>query len=190
MSINFSLPAPVFLRGSPGSPGWGRRPQVPGRGEGAAAPPFSYGFVVLAGLCILAARQQQPQQTTPGGERGEREPGPGPEPSLAGADRPEPPGPGPGPAPGAALGPARAGGSGRRHGPVRGAIATKPSAGAAGGSGADGAGPARGSPAGREPRPTAAACLSADSEDVSSSDRKMSKSSLNQSKKRKKRRHR
>ncbi|NXS73655.1 VSX2 protein, partial [Pandion haliaetus] len=45
-------------------------------------------------------------------------------------------------------------------------------------------------PAGREPQPTAAACLSADSEDVSSSDRKMSKSSLNQSKKRKKRRHR
>ncbi|XP_014166131.1 visual system homeobox 2 [Geospiza fortis] len=44
--------------------------------------------------------------------------------------------------------------------------------------------------AGSEPRPTAAACLSADSEDVSSSDRKMSKSSLNQSKKRKKRRHR
>ncbi|XP_010582298.1 PREDICTED: visual system homeobox 2 [Haliaeetus leucocephalus] len=66
----------------------------------------------------------------------------------------------------------------------------KPKPDAAGGSGADGPGPARGSSAGREPRPTAAACLSADSEDVSSSDRKMSKSSLNQSKKRKKRRHR
>ncbi|KAK4823128.1 hypothetical protein QYF61_026330 [Mycteria americana] len=74
--------------------------------------------------------------------------------------------------------------------PVRGAIATKPSAGAAGGSGAAGPGPGRGSPAGSEPQPTAAACLSTDSEDVSSSDRKMSKSSLNQSKKRKKRRHR
>ncbi|NXY88135.1 VSX2 protein, partial [Alcedo cyanopectus] len=47
-----------------------------------------------------------------------------------------------------------------------------------------------GSQRGESPKPTAAACLSADSEDVSSSDRKMSKSSLNQSKKRKKRRHR
>lgn len=71
MNLNFSLPAPVFLRASPGSAGWGRRSRVPGRGELAAASPFSSGFVVLAGLCILATTQQQPQQTTPGG-RGER----------------------------------------------------------------------------------------------------------------------
>nr|XP_020649559.1 visual system homeobox 2 [Pogona vitticeps] len=46
------------------------------------------------------------------------------------------------------------------------------------------------SPGAFYPAPLAAAFLSPDSEDVSSSDRKMSKSSLNQSKKRKKRRHR
>lgn len=84
----------------------------------------------------------------------------------------------------------RAGGSARLRGPVRGAIATKSSAGAAGTSGAAGPGSAGGAPVGREPQPTAAALPSADSEDVSSSDRKMSKSSLSQSKKRKKRRHR
>lgn len=77
-------------------------------------------------------------------------------------------------------------------GPIRRSITTKPSAGAAGGSGAAVPCPAlAGVPRrGGSPKPTAAACVSADSEDVSSSDRKMSKSSLNQSKKRKKRRHR
>lgn len=78
----------------------------------------------------------------------------------------------------------------RASGPVRGAIATKSSARAGGGSGVGGPGPTRRTLVRSEPQPIAAACLSADSEDVSSSDRKMSKSSLNQSKKRKKRRHR
>lgn len=108
----------MFLRRSPGFPAWGKRPRVSGRGGGAAASPFSYDFVELAGLCILAVIRQQSQQTIPG-ERGESE---SPV-SARRVDLPEPLGPGPAPAPergaalGPGLGPRRAGRSGRQRAP-------------------------------------------------------------------------
>lgn len=178
VKLGVSLPVSVFPRRGPGSPGWGRRWRWPGRGEGAAAFPFSFAFVELAGLCVLAARQQQPQQTTVA-ERGESR-SPVPARSLPWPGRIGPSCPGAGAAPGPAAGSARRPARPRRH---RNEISAQRRRGS-------GARPHPGGPAGSEPRPTAAACLSADSEDVSSSDRKMSKSSLNQSKKRKKRRHR
>nr|XP_047915651.1 visual system homeobox 2 [Anser cygnoides] len=173
------LPSPVFLRaprsgaGGSGCPGAGRGPRL-----------LLFPTVLLRprGLRLRASRQRQPRRTTPGQRRDSGSPVPARSHPPAGDELPEPP------ARDQRRG--RAGGSARLRGPVRGSIATKSSAGAAGTSGAAGPGPAGGGPAGREPQPTAAALLSADSEDVSSSDRKMSKSSLSQSKKRKKRRHR
>lgn len=184
INLSFFLPAPVFLRGSPGSPGWGRRSRCPAAGRELQLYPFPTVLLSLPGLHFSSETRAAPANDS-GEERGVREPCPGPEPSLA---RENGPGAGPAPEPGAALGPGlgpgRVGESGRRRAPY--ATSSQRNLRPEPPEGAEPPGPTLP----RGPQPTAAACLSADSEDVSSSDRKMSKSSLNQSKKRKKRRHR
>ncbi|XP_071602129.1 visual system homeobox 2 isoform X2 [Heliangelus exortis] len=193
MSLSFSLLFSCVSAGKSGTPGRGQASMGAGpRGRGCSSPVFLRFCCACRALHFSRETNSRPSKRLRGREGGARArsrpgafSGGGESPRVGRTGRGAEAGVGSssaGAAPGWRERPAA--------GPVRATTQRNLRPEPAEGAGATGSGPARGFPVAREPQPTAAACFSADSEDVSSSDRKMSKSSLNQSKKRKKRRHR